>query len=381
MIMKKYFRPITILSLILLFITGCVENKQSSNNSSEGDTSSGTTEGEVFNFRLATPINPQDIHAAAFMNPWIEQVEEKSNGRVKIDAFFSAELVPINEELRALANDTVDIAVAYPTYDPSQFPLSDVTMLPTKVGDSLIAAKAFADLISSDVQIKDGKTFAQLEYESHGVKSLPVQPTPEYTISAIKHEFSDVDSFKNLQLRSASRSHEIFIKELGSSSVSMPYSEEFEAMSRGAIDGTVRAVADFGPYGFDEILTHSIRGLALGNFPIVWFMSQEDWDALPEDIQNIMSESAYELANSTYKVDAQNKAFEDAEKKGITFTDVSELTPDAQELIETASVNTWMQWIEAKESEGLPGKELAKLWRDLVIKNGGEVHEAIMNLE
>lgn len=384
--MKKIWMLCTMTIFILVLAACGGSNNQSAGNTEQPSNTNdgGTAEQsqEPINLRLTTGLSPSDGNTAAFTHPWMELVEERTNGLVTFDAFFSQELVPMGEEIRALQDGTVDLAAPIlPTYEPARYPLSDVTLLPLLHSDVLIAQKAFADLIKSDVVLQDGKTFTDLEYGAHNMKALPVQPTPEYTIGAIKHEFNTVDSLKNLRLRAAGRAHEIFIQELGSSPVSMPFSEEFEAMNRGAIEGTVRSVLDYGPYGFDEMLTNALSGISLGHFPFVWIMSLDKWNSLPEDVQKVMEETAYELSESTEKLEAQNNAIEAAKNGGITFTPVSELDPAAQELIEAASLATWEAWIAAKESEGLPGKETAILWRDLIIKNGGSVHDSIMELQ
>jgi len=161
----------------------------------------------------------------------------------------------------------------------------------------------------------------------------------------------------------------------------MPFSEEFEAMSRGAIEGTVRALSDYEPYGFDEMITNALHGVSLGHFPFVWLMSEEKWNDLPADVQEVMEDTAYELAESTTKLEAQEAAYDNAIDNGIEFTDIADLDEEAQDHIEQAIVNTWKVWIEAKEEEGLPGKEVAKLWRDLIIEQGGTVHDSIMEIE
>lgn len=360
--------------------SGAQTNNNEANNS--GESAEGNSSSEEISLRLTTGLSPTDANTAAFTHPWMEMVEERTDGQVTFDAFFSEELVPMGEEIPALEDGTVDLAAPIlPTYEPARYPLSDVVLLPLESSDAQISAMAFAELIKSEEELQDGQTFTEMEYGTHGMKALPVQPVPEYTIGVIDHEFSDVESLQNLQLRTSGRAHEILVDELGSSSVSMPFSEEFEAMSRGAIEGTVRAISDYEPYGFDEMITNALEGVSLGHFPFVWLMSEERWNELPTDVQEVMEEAAYELAESTTKLEAMEAAYENAEEQGIEFTDVADMEPEAQEHIEQAVLNTWEKWIAAKEEEGLPGKEAAILWRDLIVEQGGTVHESIMELE
>ncbi|GKV65225.1 MULTISPECIES: hypothetical protein [unclassified Sporosarcina] len=373
--MKKKYLFASLLALGLL--GGCVSKDETKS------TSADSAEKDTYKFRLNVGLNGEDANTAAFTTPWMKTMEEETDGRVKFDAFYSEELVPLGEEIRALQDGTIDIAAPIlPTYNPDQFPLSDVTMLPLKKSDTLIAAKAYADLIKSDEELQNGKTFSDLEFGKHGMKVLPVQPISPYTIGAVgKHEFKTAKSLQKLSLRTGGRAHEIFVEKLGSGSVSMPWSEEFEALSRGALDGNVRSVVDYKPYGFDELITTSITGLALGHFPFVWLMPEDKFNELPEDIRSLMEDTAYDLSESTVKLELYDQALKDAEAAGIRLVDVSELDSDARELLEKASVETWGAWIEAKEKEGLPGKKAAMLWRDIIIKQGGEVYDSLMDIE
>lgn len=368
----------SIVALTLLMVTVACSNGGEKSTGSDSNVS-----GEKLNFRLNAGLNSEDNNTAAFTIPWMEQVTKKTDGNVTFDAFYSQELVPMGEEIRGLQDGTIDIAApVLPSYNPDLFPLSDVIMLPVKSSDSLIASKAFADLIKNDQVIVDGKTFTEYEYGQHGVKALPVQPVPEYTIGLVGNKkIKSAKDLQNLSLRTGGRAHEIFVKQIGSGSVSMPWSEEFEALNRGAIDGNVRSVSDYAAYGFDEMIQTSLSGLSIGHFPFIWLMSEDKWNDLPEDIQKVMEDTAYELADSTLKLELQENAIKEAKEKGIRFVEVNSLDQDAQDLLEKASINTWMEWIDSKEKEGHPGKEVAKLWAELIIKNGGEVHDAIANLE
>lgn len=372
--MKKFIIGAAAVALL----GGCVSEEPTATK-----TESGNSDQKSYNFRLNVGLNGEDANTAAFTIPWMETVEEESGGKVTFEPFYSQELVPLGEEVRALQDGTIDIAApVLPTYNPDQFPLSDVTMLPLKASDALIAARAYADLISSEVELQDGKTFTEMEFGQHGMKALPVQPISPYTIGAVGgHEFNTAESLQNLSLRTGGRAHEIFVEKLGSGSVSMPWSEEFEALSRGALDGNVRSVVDYKPYGFDELITTSITGLALGHFPFVWLMPEEEFEALPKDIQTLMEDTAYDLAESTMKLELEKQAIEDSKAAGINLVDVSELDQGALDLLEKASEDTWTEWIKAKESEGLPGLEAAILWRDLILEHGGEVHLPIMELK
>lgn len=368
----------------MVLLAACGGDGSSNKHEEASANNTGNSNGmEEKKFRLNAGLSSEDNNVATFTAPWMAEVIERTDGKISFDEFYSEEIVNLGEEVKALQDGTIDIAAPIlPTYNPDQFPLSDVTMLPLVSGDAKVVAKAFADLIASDVEIADGKTFAEYEYGRHDMKALPVQPIADYTIGFVsKKEIKSAADLKNLSLRTGGRAHEIFVSELGSGSVSMPWSEEFEALSRGAVDGNVRSILDYEPYGFDELIHQTLEGISLGNFPFIWLMPEDKWNELPEELQTVMEDAAYELAETDDKLNLQNEAYDNAVDKGITFINVKDLDEDAQALLEKASINTWEKWIESKEKDGIPGREAAKLWRDLVVQNGGEVYGAVEDIE
>src|SRR5699024_5795301 len=320
--MKKKWLFMLMAVCTLLILTAC--------GGGDVESSGDASEFEEQKFRLNAGLSSEDNNTAAFTIPWMEEVEEKTGGQITFDAFFSEELVSMGEEVRALQDGTIDIAApVLPTYNPDQFPLSDVVMLPLVHSDSKIAAKAFADLIKSDEELQGGKTFTDIEYGSHGMKALPVQPVAEYTVGFVSNDkIQSAADLKGLSLRTGGRAHEIFVSQLGSGSVSMPWSEEFEALSRGAIDGNVRSVQDYAAYGFDEMITQSLDGISIGHFPFIWLMEEKKWNELPDNLKQLMEETAYGLADSEFKNKAQIEAVEEAKENGIEFVDVANLDQD-----------------------------------------------------
>nr|WP_309100166.1 TRAP transporter substrate-binding protein DctP [Fredinandcohnia onubensis] len=374
--MRKNILSFTMVITMIVFITGCVEKSPSANS----DAGQGE---DVIKLRLNSAVPNTSSVSYTFTIPWMERVEKETNGKVQFEAFYGGELVPPGEEIRALQDGTIDIASPFlAPYSISQFPLSDVTLLPLQKTDPLIAGKAYVDLITSDVPLKDGKKYSELLFEEVNMKVLPMHPTPDHIIGTANHDFNTVESFQNLTLRASNQVYEMFVKELGSSPVSMPFTEAIEALSKGTVDGEAgRTLADFKGLGLEKVLTNVLTGYTMGHFPFSWIMSEEKWNELPEDVRKVMEEAAMELSYSEENKTVLDEGTAHVKKQGVKFTDFSELDTAAQEYLVQTSENTWKEWIETKEKAGLPGLEVAKLWRDLVIKHGGEVHEPILEIE
>jgi C4-dicarboxylate-binding protein DctP len=374
----------TLFSLIIfaLLFSGCVQQP-----SSGGGTDSASEDGnneETIVLKLSSALSTQNGWWEGYFKPWMERVEKETDGRVKFEFYANQELIPVNEELQALQNGTIDIAAPlWPLYDPQRFPLSEVTMLPLLDSDTMLATKAYAELVKSDKELVDGKSFNDLEYQSKGLKVFATPTTEQYVISTKDYSFKTVKDFQNVSLRSPSRVHEIFAKNVGINTISMPSADMFDAINRGAFEGSFFSIADWTGYGMQDVFNYTLEGINLGHYTGAWAMTEEKWNSLPADIQKIMEEISYDqiLDGAQLWMDRSKENRTYAEEKGAVFTTIDELDQEAKDLLVKGVEDTWFQWIEQVEENGHPGKEMAKLWRDLIVEQGGTVPEEVMNIE
>lgn len=379
--MKKLKILFSLIIFALLF-SGCVQQP-----SSGGGTESGNEDGnneETIVLKLSSALSTQNGWWEGYFKPWMERVEQETDGRVKFESYANQELIPVNEELQALQNGTIDIAAPlWPLYDPQRFPLSEVTMLPLLDSDTLLATKAYAELVESDKELIDGKSFNELEYQSKGLKVFATPTTEQYVISTKDYPFKTVKDFQNVSLRSPSRVHEIFAKNVGINTISMPSADMFDAINRGAFEGSFFSIADWTGYGMQDVFNYTLEGINLGHYTGAWAMTEEKWNSLPEDIQQIMEEISYDqiLDGAQLWMDRSEVNRTYAEDKGAVFATIDELDPEAKDLLVKGVEDTWFQWIDQVEKNGQPGKEMAKLWRDLIVEQGGTVPEEVMNIE
>ncbi|WP_077212028.1 TRAP transporter substrate-binding protein DctP [Bacillus dakarensis] len=374
------------LSFVLLLVTaGCVEKSSPSTSNSTTPADGGAEEEETIVLRASSGLPDHQVWMKSIIFPWIERVEKETNGRVKFDVFTGGELVTLGQEYDALKAGTIDVALPImPLYDPSRFPLSEVTMLPLVESDPKVMNEAFSKLIYGDYPIKDGKTFSELEYNSNGLKTWAMTGGNAYVISTTELDFDSAEDFKGARIRTGARLSELFINNIGASPISMPQTDAYDALSRGTIDGNLLSVSDWLGWGYTDLFKYTLTGANIGHFSAVFGMLEEKWNTIPADIQEIMETAAREIQISeearAVMTEEYNNVMEAVEGK-VKFETVDELEPDGKELVVGAMEKTWYDWIELMEEAGQPGKETAILWRDLVVEAGGKVPDAIMELE
>ncbi|ANU20369.1 TRAP transporter [Planococcus plakortidis] len=370
--MKKYgSRYLAAGAAMTLLLAGC----------GGGDSAGGGSEGETITLRAATGLSAQHAWWEASMVPWMERVEELTDGQVQFETFTGGELVSVPDEGDALQSGTVDVALVLPIYQPDQFPMAEVTMLPLNHSDTLIASNAWKKLLESEEELADGQTYTEMQFGDF--KVFPVSTTQEYSISTTGHEFNSVSDVEGTSLRTPSRIHEMYAAKTGINSVTMPAVEIYDALSRGTFEGAFYSIADWTGYGFQDLFRYTVTGINFGHFNAFIGMSQSRWDELPENVQEAMTQANEDIfeAGAQEWMDRAEAIIPENEENGGKFVDFSELDQEVQDHFNTGIEDTWTDYAQLLEDNGLPGNEVVKMWRDLLIEEGGEVPEAVMNLE
>ncbi|HHW37397.1 MAG TPA: TRAP transporter substrate-binding protein DctP [Bacillales bacterium] len=368
--MKNMFFLVIALSTFL-FLGACSGEQSTSGESGE----------KVITLRAATGLSPQHGWWVGSMVPWMEKVTELTNGQVQFETFTGGELVSTPNEGDAVLNGTIDVGLILPIYQPDQYPMAEITMLPLAHSDAHIGSNAWKALLNSNVELADGKSYSQMQFANF--KVFPVSTTQEYSISTTGKEFNSVKDVKGTALRTPSRIHEVYSEKVGINSVTMPAVEMFDALSRGSFNGSYYSIADWTGYGFQDLFKYTITGVNFGHFNSFIGMRNDKWEQLPKNVQDAMIQANEEIFSPG--AEAWIKRSEEAIAKnkeiGGKFVEFSTLDQDVQVLINKGIEETWLNYADMLEQQGLPGKKLITLWRDIVIEQGGNVPEGLKNIE
>nr|WP_263327255.1 TRAP transporter substrate-binding protein DctP [Neobacillus sp. Marseille-Q6967] len=373
--MKKGKKGVFLTLMISIFMILSACSSKTSESGSDGE------KGEVIKLRAATGLSTQHAWWSNNMVPWMERVEELTDGQVEFETFAGGELVSVPDEGDAVLNGTVDVALVLPIYQPDQYPMAEITMLPLSKSDAHIGSNAWKALLNSDAELADGKTFTEMQFGDF--KVFPISTTQEYSISTTGKEFKSVKDVKGTALRTPSRIHEQYSEKVGINSVTMPAVEMYDALSRGSFDGSYYSIADWSGYGFQDLFKYTITGVNFGHFNAFIGMSAAKWDSLPKNVQEAMTQANEELFSKGADewIKRSEEMIKQNKEDGGKFVEFSTLDQGVQDLINKGMEDTWAEYASLLEEQGLPGEKLITLWRDIVIEQGGEVPESIKNLE
>ncbi len=333
------------------------------------------------NFIISSSLPQAHLWTGGHMVDFMEILEKSSNGAVSFTPFFAGELTGVGRELDALQGGAVHIAAPLlAPYHEGAFPLSDVTQLPTYGTDSPMVTRAFQKLLDSDAVLKDGKTFMQYEIEPKGIRVWAIGATSAYSLSTAGKALETPADFKGMPLRAGSAIHTLFLNETGSTPVTMPASNVYEALSRGTVNGLVLAISDWPAYSLEALLKDTITDVAIGHWESYLAISNDAWDQMDDAGKAAFDAAARQAAGNNAVVwDARLETVrkDASEKHGARFTPVGELSAEMQAFIAASGAKTWKVWVEKLEGEGHPARATAALYAKIILEEGGQLPEGV----
>lgn len=298
------------------------------------------------------------------LKPWAQRVEERTGGKLKIEHFDAMSLGGRPPDLMDQAIDGVaDIIMTVVGYTPGRFPRTEVFELPFMMTDPIATAKAFQEMVETDLQNSEYQSVKVLGAWVHG-------PGLIHT----KNGVTKLEDLEGVKLRGPTRVISDLLGELGATPVGMPLPAIPEAVSKGVIDGTVIPWEVTPAIKLSELIhnhTEFSGDEALYTATIVMVMNRDKYDSLPEDIRAaIDAESGLALAEFAaqvmYDYDKPGRDIAVAAGNNIVTLDEAEVARFKQKAEPVIA-----RWVADMESKGIDGNALIEQAKALIKKHGG----------
>lgn len=299
---------------------------------------------------LAEPIVIKFSHVVAVDTPkglaaefFKKRAEELTQGKVKVELYPNSQLYKDKEEMEALQLGAVQmLAPSLAKFGPlgvKEFELFDLPYIFEDynalhtVTKGAVGKQLFAKL--------EPKGITGLAYWDNGFKSLSAN-TPIKTPNDLKGKKLRIQSSKVLEAQ---------MKALKAIPQTMAFSEVYQALQTGVVDGTENPISNFYTQKMHEVqkyLTVTDHGY-LGYAVIV---NKKFWDGLPADLRAQLETAMVEATDYANKIakDKNEQDLESVRKSGKT--EVTVLTKDERSVFKKALVPVH------QEMEGRIGKEI-----------------------
>jgi len=303
--------------------------------------------------RAQSPIVIKFSHVVALDTPkgkaaeyFKKLAEERTKGRVKVEVYPNSTLYKDGEEMEALQLGSVQmLAPSLAKFGPLGVRDFEVFDLPYIFGDynelhKVTGGRAGALLF----QKLDSKGIVGLAYWDNGFKDMsanrPIRMPADYKGMKMRIQSSKVLGDQ--------------IKALGAIPQVMAFSEVYQALQTGVVDGTENPPSNFYTQKMHEVQKY----LALtehGYLGYAVITNKKLWDGLPADVRTMLEgamKDATKFANDIAKKE-NDDALEAVRKSGRT--EIITLTPDQKAAMKKALMSVH------KDNESRVGKETLAL--------------------
>lgn len=233
------------------------------------------------------------------------EVKEKSDGKIEVSIFPSAQLGDDRGMMKQLKDGVLDFTLSESARFQIFYPEAEVFALPYILPNFETARKAL-------LETKFGQNLlAKIDQKLNmKVLSIGYNGTRQTTSN---HAINSIADMKGLKLRVPNAATNLaFAKYVGASPTPMAFSEVYLALQTNSVDGQENPLPTVQAQKFYEVQKY----LAMTNHILndqLYLVSNETMEELPEALQKVVREAALSAA------EYHTKLFTDSEKELLTF--------------------------------------------------------------
>jgi len=214
---------------------------------------------------------------------WGEELEKRSNGRVKVEFYPLGSLFKGDVAIENIIKGTADISNCSIRTAAKRYPLLSVTMVPSVTWPN--TPQGIVDGGIAVMKLID--EFPSIQQEVKDFKVLWITMLEDYVLYSKKPVLKP-DDFKGMNI-GAGGSQADFIKSQGGGTVSIIPPQSYMNLKTGVIDGMITAFNAVMHYKLWEVTNYCLD-ITMGRVSLPVIMNNESWNAIPEDIQKLMME-------------------------------------------------------------------------------------------
>lgn len=274
--MKNRFINTLILMLVLILAAGCSSDKGNKNETA----GKGSVEPVVL--KLAHVLPRTEIHAQA-AEKFAAEIEEATNGQLKIDIFADGTLGSDKELLEGLKVGTADIWLGGAGVLSGASDTAKIFTVPFMFDSQDHFEKVFDGEVGQEIsdKILEESEYKVLSYWLRGARWLTT-----------KTEVTTPDDLKGLKIRVPDSP--VFVKSfktLGASPTPMEFGEVFTSLQQGVIDGQENPLSLIVNSKFNEVVDYIVKTEHVRE-PISVVIGASAFDKLSPDLQEALVAAA-----------------------------------------------------------------------------------------
>ncbi len=275
-----------------------------------------------------------------------ELAEKYTNGKVQVEVYPNSQLYKDKEEIEALQLGAVQmLAPSTAKFAPLGAKEFEAMDLPFLFDDD----DAYRRMVKGRV----GR-FLMGKLEPKGITGLAFWDNGFHMVSANTPLLMPSD-FQGLKVRiSGSKIADIYFRKLGAIPQIMAFSEVYQALQTGVVDGCENTPSNYYTQKFYEVQKH-ITNSRHAHLQYAVIVNSKFWQGLPADIRGQLEKAMDEATDYTNSIAQKENVDALQAIKESGKTEIHELTPDQRKAWIAALMPTY------KAAEGRIGKEILDL--------------------
>jgi TRAP-type C4-dicarboxylate transport system substrate-binding protein len=307
---------------------------------------------KTFNLRYSIFFPPTHDQCKAGI-AWAEEVEKRTEGRVRITVFPAGTLTAANQCYDGVVNGISDIGMSCFAYTRGRFPVMEAVDLPHGYPNGQVATHVATEFYRT-MKPKELDDVVVMYIHAHGPGLLHTQK-PVQTL----------EDLKGMKIRSTGLSAKI-TESLGAVPVAMPQPATYEALQKGVVEGTFSPIETLKGWKQGEVIKSTTDCSAIGYTTAMFVvMNKKTWNSLPDDIK-----ATIESINREW-LDVHGSAWDKSDDDGRNYTlglgnKILPLTPDEEKRWIGAVRPIIDNYIKGADMKNLPGDKAVSEARRLI---------------
>ena len=305
--------------------------------------------------KIAHFVTPKNSYAK-WIAAWAKELEEKSNGALRVKVFPGAQMGPPPKYYDIARRGQADIVWMVHGFTPGRFPLTEISNLPYMVSSAEVGAKMLND---PTLRAKF------LDKEHKGVKPLMLWTHQPGVLHTAKKPVRSIEDMKGLRIRFASAPVKDMIVALGATPVGMPPTQMAESMQKGTIDGAFTDYVGAGlAFKLGPVTKYTTETYSYA-VSFCLCMNRKSYDSLPANLRTLIDDS---IKGREKEHGQAWDDFDDVAKKLMMKAGMTPIVLSDREnkKFRDAAAKVVEAKLAELEKKGLPAREVYKLMTSLV---------------
>lgn len=287
---------------------------------------------------------------------WADLVNERTEGRVSVEMFYSASLLPAAEVLPGIMDGRASAGFVVDTMFADLLPLTNASSIPFDRMNGVAQARAYQEIYDTNEDYR-------AEFEDLGVHVLMFQP-PGATVIGTSSEVTSLDDLSGMSIRCLGYICDS-LQAVGANPVAIASNEIYEAMDRDTINGwAAYPFMDMLATQFQEVTSYvtdpGIGAYIQGFSPI----NLDVWNSLEEADREALTELAHEYYDIMAE-EMNNLERETCEATTAAGVELSELSEaDVQAWRDAVHDDVYQKWV--NEASGSAHTDPEAFYTDLM---------------